>query len=109
MKYKLLLDLSSVSSIRISLLNKLSELAETFICDYILEARLKDEDFIEINIGFGKIIILLSSDSIEYRFIPSSKLENSIIKTISSNKSPLEENLEVGLEDKLISTYKELF
>ena len=109
MKRKLLFDISNIFSIRISLLNKLVELAENCICDYILEANLNDDELVEINIGFGKIIILLSSDCVEYRFIPSMKLEKSIVNTLSSGKSPLEQNLEVGLENKLISTYKELF
>lgn len=109
MKHKLLVDISNIFSIRISLLTKLCDLIENCICDYILEAYLKEEDLVEINIGFGKIIILLSSDSVEYRFVPSSKLEKSIIKTISSRKSPLETGLELSLENKLLSTYKELF
>lgn len=109
MKHKLLFDISTIYSIRISILNKLSDLVEICICDYLLEAKLQDEDLVEINIGFGKILILLTSDAVEYQFIPSSKLEKLIKNTLFTNKSPLEKNLEIGLENKLVSTYKELF
>lgn len=109
MKYKLLEDIANIYSIKLSLLNKLSDLVETCICDYLLEAKLQDNELVEINIGFGKILILITSNSIEYQFIPSTRLEKSTIKTLNTGKSPLEHELENGLEKKLISTYKELF
>lgn len=109
MKHKLLPDLSSIYSIRISLLNKLSELAELCICDYLLEAKIKNDDLVEINIGIGKIVILLLEDSLEYQFIPSSNLEKHSINTLLDMNSPLKDAVETGLENKLLSTYKELF
>lgn len=109
MKRNLITDLSALSLIRMSILDKLIELSELCICDYIIESKIKDTDFIEINIGIGKLSILRSDESIEYRFIPSNKLEKLIIANIDSNKSLLTEKSEVGLENKLLTTYKELF
>lgn len=109
MKHKLLYDIANIYSIKFSLLNKLSDLAETCICDYLLEAKLQDNELVEINIGFGKIMILITSNSIEYQFVPGTRLEKALIKTLTTGKSPLEQELETGLEKKLISTYKELF
>lgn len=109
MKRKLLSDISTIYSIRTSIFNKLVELAEACICDYLIEARLADDDLLEINIGIGKILILVLEDSLEYQFIPSSKLEQLTRNSMTKLKSPLVEISEKGLEEKLISTYKELF
>lgn len=109
MKRKLLDDISTIYSIRASILNKLIELSELCICDYLVEAKLSDSDLLEINIGIGKILILILEDSLEYQFIPSSKLEQLIYDHIFKLKSPLISKVERGLEEKLISTYKELF
>ena len=109
MKRKLLNDLSNIYSIRTSIFNKLIELAEVCICDYLVETKLADDDLLEINIGIGKILILVLEDSLEYQFVPSSKLEQLICNSINELKSPLIELSEKGLEEKLISTYKELF
>lgn len=109
MKHKLLNDISTIYSIRASILNKLTELAELCICDYLVEAKLLDDDLLEINIGIGKILILILEDSLEYQFIPSSRLEQLICDSIIKLKSPLVSKSEQGLEEKLVSTYKELF
>lgn len=109
MKRKLLSDISNIYSIRTSIFNKLIELAELCICDYLVETKLHDDDLLEINIGIGKILILVLEDSLEYQFIPSTKLEQLAYDSILKLKSPLEKKVERGIEEKLISTYKELF
>lgn len=109
MKRKLLLDISTIYSIRATIIDKITELAEACICDYIVETKLNDDDLLEINIGIGKLSLLILKDSIEYQFIPSNKLEKLIINTVTSMKSPLINISEEGIEQKLISTYKELF
>ncbi len=109
MKQKLLNDISNIYSIRASIMTKLSELAELCICDYLVEAKLSEDDLVEVNIGIGKICFIMLEDSIEYRFVPSTKLEKLIIKSIASMKSPIINASEQGLENKLVSTYKELF
>lgn len=109
MKQKLIEDISAIYSIRASILNKLIKLAETCICDYLVEARLNDDDLVEINIGIGKLVILILDNYVEYQFIPSNKLEKLISKSIIDAKSPLEHTLEEGIEEKLVYTYKELF
>ena len=109
MKRKLLDDISAIYSIKLSILNKLVKLAELCIGDYLVEAELSDEELLEINIGIGKLSILISNDSLEYQFIPSTKLEQLIYNSIIELKSPLVSTSEKGLEEKLISTYKELF
>lgn len=109
MKHKLMTDISTIYSIRASILSKLERLAETCICDYLVEAKLCDDDLVEINVGIGKLMILILDDSVEYQFIPSNRLERLISKSIIDLKSPLEQEIEEGIEEKLVYTYKELF
>ena len=109
MKRRLISDISNIFSIRASILSKLVSLSESCICDYILETKWSDDDLLEIDIGIGKINMLISNDSVEYQFKPSSKLERSITNAVINNKNPLEKTLEEGIETRLLSTYKELF
>lgn len=109
MKQKLLSDISSLTNIKYSIINKLKEISEECICDYVLEAILKNDDLIEIDIGIGKISILVLEDGVEYSFRPSSSLEKSISKTILDDENILVDKVEKGLSNRLLSTYKELF
>ena len=109
MKYKLMQDLSAISSIRSSVLSKLVDISEACLCDYLVEAKSSHSSCLEVNIGIGKLVFLLYDNSIEYRFVPSSKFEQHIIKSLSSMKSPLLDTLETNLEDKILSTYKDIF
>lgn len=90
-------------------MNKFKEISEDCICDYVLDARIKEDDLLEVDIGIGKISMLILEDGIEYMFKPSSSLEKSISKSILNNKSVLLEDVEKGLSNRLLSTYKELF
>jgi hypothetical protein len=51
----------------------------------------------------------VNKDSVKYRFEPSSKLENYIIDTILTNKSPVIDDIEKSLISKINNVYKELF
>lgn len=109
MKQKLLTDISKLTNIKYSIFSKLKEISEECICDYVLEAKLRDDDLIEIDIGFGKLSMLVLEDGIEYMFKPSLSLEKSISNVIFSDEKVLVKKVEEGLSNRLISTYKELF
>ena len=109
MKQNLLVDISRISLIKASIFDKLKDIAESCICDYLYEAKILDDDLIEIDIGIGKISILILNDSLEFKFRPSMHLEKSLVKSLQKNSSVLVKEVENGLESKLLSTYKELF
>jgi hypothetical protein len=108
MAYDLIQNLCSLTQIRYSVLNKLVQISENCICDYVLNAIDKDDDIIKINSGIGNIYINIMNDEIEYKFIPNKKLEKKLLKTIETNESPLVHELENKLNKKIIDTYKEL-
>lgn len=108
MTYDLIDNLGSLTLIKSSILNKQVEISENCICDYILEAIENDEDIITINIGIGILSINISDDEISYKFVPNKKLEKKLLKTIETEESPLVEQVEKKLNQRILNTYKEL-
>lgn len=106
--HDLVKDISSLTLIKESILKSISNIIEDSICHYILEAISLDEDVIIIDFGFGLLNINISSDELEYKFIPSKKLEKKILKSINTNNSPLVSSIEKKLNKRIINTYKEL-
>lgn len=62
-----------------------------------------------IDIGFGKLCILIEDDDVFYKFIPSRKFEENLAHTITHKSSPLIEKADDLLVQKIKNTYKDLF
>lgn len=99
-------DVSTITTIPYDTLNKLNDKVLWSICNSIYESKLNNEEFYELDLGFGTLIIADQDESIRYKFIPSAKLEKSVISVIKDNKNPLQNNLENSLKNKIINTYK---
>ena len=108
MKRYLLKDVSYITNINDKIIDKLSNIAKLCICDYINELDIIDEDVLNVDIGIGIISMLIVDDEIQYSFSPSTILEEALIKTIEDKESPLINKLEVNLEKKINSTYKDI-
>ena len=109
MEKNLIEDVAKLSSVKSSLLKKFSRLSEYCISDYVLESKLEDEDLTEIDIGIGKLKLLITDDELRYSFTPSQRLEKMMIDSYQNEKHVLEQKVEEGLENRLLSAYKELF
>lgn len=109
MEQNLIADLSQLSVVKPSILNRFCKLADKCISDYVLEAKLSDEDTISIDIGIGKLDLVIEDSELNYYFTPSKKLENMIIEVYQNEESILTKSIEEGLEERLLSAYKELF
>ena len=108
MKRFLLKDISSITNINDKVINKMSQISELCICDYLDELDCINEDVLNIDIGIGTISMLIIENEIQYSFSPSNKLETMIIKTIETKENPLVNKLEINLENKINSTYKDI-
>ena len=108
MEKNLIEDVSKLFNLKSSLLKKFVRVADYCISDYVLEAKLSDEDVTEINIGIGQLKLLITDDSLSYQFVPSKKLETMIIDAYQNEKSEMTEVLEGDIENRLLSAYKEL-
>lgn len=108
MTHDLLRNLEDLTQIRSSIFNKLLQISENCICDYILQTIDRDEDILSIYIGIGVIHINITESELEYKFIPNKKLEKKLLKAIETDESPLVKELELKLNKKILDTYKEL-
>ena len=102
-------DLSTITTIPPASLRKLFEKVGWCICNGVVESKLNDEDITEINLGFGTLIISVENNHIEYKFIPSSKLEKGLVESIVNKRNPLVVNLEETFANRILKTYKDMF
>ena len=104
--HKLIDDLSALTTIPVINLSKLAEKATWCICDCVEESRLADEKVVSVDLDLGTLSICLDGDNIQYRFVPSKKLEAAIKETVVNNKNPLVAQAEATLAQRIIDVYK---
>ena len=106
--FDLIDDLSKITTIPQDALTKLVDKVNWCICEYINETDLGKEQTLDIDIGIGKLCILIGDNLVKYKFIQSSKLEKSVRDVIINESNPLKDRLEKRLVDKITETYKDL-
>ena len=109
LKSDLLVDLSSLTTVQKASLDRLVDMSYKCICQDVQEALLENIDTICIDIGIGSLFINISKDFIKYRFEPSQKLKDFLIDTINTKESPIINDIEDSLIEKINTVYKELF
>ena len=106
--YDLYENLSALTRIKPSLMEKIKFISENCICDYTLDIIEQDDDVVMVDIGIGTLQINISDYELDYKFIPSNGLEKKLIRTIEEEQSPLVREVEKKLNNKITATYKEL-
>lgn len=106
--YNLLDDLSVLTNIKKYNFEQICDLSIDIFNYDILENINKKEPVTTIDIGIGILYIINDSDTIKYKFIPSSKLEKSI-RNAYKGKNQLENKVDTQLGNRLNNSYKELF
>lgn len=101
-------DLSTLTTISSDSIKRLVNLSNVCICDTIEEDKLQNKDVSEIDIGIGVLYILISSETVKYKFIPSKELETNINTTIRKGVNPMEKFVETSLINKITNTYKDM-
>ena len=101
-------DLAILTTIPVNSLQKLKEKELYIICNDVEESLLQNKRITEINIGWGTLIIEVEENSINYKFVPSSKLEKNLISTIINKKNPLTNAIEDALANRIVKTYKDM-
>lgn len=106
---KVISDLSLCTGIDIKYLNKLVQNLELVISNNVFNEFKNEKHIVELDIGIGILYIKINEDCINYKFIPSKKLETTIISEIKDpNKSPIIVNAEKQLKNKIENLYMEL-
>ena len=101
-------DISTLTTIPYATLTKLIDVLELCICHAVEESILKNGEVTSINVGIGTLNIKATEDEIKYKFIPSTKFEESVKQTALTRESPLINKVEEKLKDKVMNVYKEL-
>lgn len=101
-------DLSTLTTISESVFSRLDEKIEWCIIDAIESALLNNEDVVNINLGIGILTLVITDNSIKYKFKPSNRFEKNIINTIENGRNDLILNIENSLTSKLVDVYKTL-
>ena len=109
MRYNIEEKIQKLTTIDENTLKRLNNLVSCCIVDAVYESVLNDEDVSEIDLDFCKLTISKSNNELRYKFVPSAKLEEDIIKAIKENKNSLDDIVLDKLKNSLLSTYKDLF
>lgn len=108
MKKKISTDLSKLSNLDETHLDKLLSLCGDIIGSSVYESILNNDDITELDFGFGKLIIKTDLKDVKMKFIPSNDLELDL-KSINSGHEPsLKHKLEKAISAKLVEMYKGL-
>ena len=102
-------DLSKLTTIDVLYINRIFDKIIWCMSDYVQEAIDSGEDSVEVNFGFGSVIINIEEDSIKYRFKPSKTLDDAIIGTVIDGKNCFTLTLEKNLAQKITNIYKDMF
>ena len=109
MKYNIEEKVQKLTTIEDATLKRLNNLVECCIVDAVYESVLANDDCVEVDLDFCKIIISKSNNELRYKFVPSAKLEENIVKAIKEKKNSLDDIVLDKLKSSLLSTYKDLF
>ena len=109
MKYNIREEIQRLTTIDSNALERLNNLTSCCIADAVYESNLNNDDCVEIDLGYGRLIISKTNNELRYKFVPSAKLEEDIIRAIKENKSSLDDIVLDKLKSSLLSTYKDLF
>ena len=101
-------DLSTITHLSRATLEHISGLSESVIAHDVFESILESSNPCEIDIGIGILYIKYEGENVLYRFKPSKRLEEKVRCSILTHNSPLIEQAETTLRDKVERTYKEL-
>lgn len=108
MTFDMINDLSVLTGIYRYQLEQVAGKAQLEICHCVLETMKSKEDICVLDIGIGELVISCDEDGVEYKFIPAKQLEDKLIKTVETGRSPLQETIESKVNNRMLNIYKEL-
>ena len=101
-------DLSQLTCVSDTTLKKFVPLITYVIGHAVHEGQCEHKDIVEIDLGVGDLHIKIDDDEIRYRFVPSTDLQKTVSKTVTSKTSPIVTKLHTDLQDRIQRTYKEM-
>lgn len=105
---KLNTDLSKLSNIPEEYLDKLSNVSSGLIGNAFYESILASKNIVEIDLGYGKLVIKSDLDEVKVKFIPSDELQADLKNINQGGEPTLKRKLERSISSKLMDMYKEI-
>lgn len=102
-------NVSKFTDISESQILTLSEILELLIChEVFLTTKREEEQVLSVGVGVGTIYIKFSdSGTIRYRFVPTKKLEKSLVEALKEDNSKLISYLSDKVDNTLYKKYME--
>lgn len=107
-KINVVQDLSTLTTIPYSNLQKLFYRLGTIIAYSVQESLKNGEHLSSLDIGIGTLNISVNTDDVSYKFIPNSELEQDIVNGVLKSDIQLVNDIEEALRNKILSAYKDL-
>lgn len=101
-------DVSALTEVTEATLEKLLKVSTHCIGHAVHESICEKQEITKIDLGIGELTIRVSTEGIQYRFVPSTSLEKLLVQTVTSKTSPMVIQIENKLQDKINKTYKEV-
>lgn len=109
MKYNIREKIATLTTIENESLVKINNLISCCISDAVYESVLDEDSQVAVDLDYGTLTISKSNNELRYKFVPSAKLEEDIVKAIKDKNNALDSIVLEKLKNNLVSTYKELF
>ena len=109
MKYNIREKIATLTTIENDSLAKINNLISCCISDAVYSSVLSDDSQVSVDLDFGTLTISRSNNELRYKFVPSAKLEEDIVKAIKEKKNALDNLVLERLKNSLVSTYKDWF
>lgn len=105
--YKIVDDLVILTNVGKIVYTDITETILSIISYDIIESIKNKEDTVKIDIGIGILILSNKENKIKYKFIPSPKLENTVLNSYKSFNN-LEFKIDKSLSQRIKNAYEEL-
>lgn len=101
-------DVSELTNVSEKILEKLLNVAALCIGHNLHESLVSKQDTVVLDVGVGELILLVRNDLLQYKFIPCPSFEKMLARVVLTGQSPIAEQLESNLQQRIEQTYKEL-
>ena len=104
--YNLLKDISTVTTVPLSTLTHLSDVACKCISHAVVECIKSNQNICTVDIGIGTLSMTVDKDDLQFKFVPSMQLQKTIFNAVNTKESELVEAIEDVIKQKVVSAYK---
>lgn len=101
-------NVSILYNLPIKQADKIIDTAENVICHDVLQAYIRKQGYVILDVGIGTLTVDITNDYLEYKFVPSKVLETKLVNTLDTKQDILVQHIEQSIVDKITKAYKEL-